>query len=148
MPDPRQVAAMMKYNEELKNAGVLVALDGLHPPAMGARVTFSGGKPEVIEGPFPDVQEALGGYWMIKVKSKAEAIEWAARCPASDNEVIEIRQVQEMADFSPEVRKARRGLPPRRAVVARMSAKRDIRGPRISPPGRLPGGSCGLQSSP
>jgi hypothetical protein len=112
MPDPRQVAAMMKYNEELKKAGVLVALDGLHPPAMGARVTFSGGKPEVIEGPFPDVQEALGGYWMIKVKSKAEAIEWAARCPASDNEVIEIRQVQEMADFSPEVRKAAAGFRP------------------------------------
>lgn len=106
MPDPKHVAAMMKYNEELKKAGVLVALDGLHPPSMGARVSFSGGKPKVTEGPFPDVQEVLGGYWMINVKSKAEAIEWASRCPASGNEVIEIRQVQEMADFTPEVRAA------------------------------------------
>jgi hypothetical protein len=106
MPDPKHVAAMMKYNEALQKAGVLLGLDGLHPPSMGARVAFAGGKPTVTEGPFPGVQEVLGGYWMIQVKSKAEAIEWASRCPASDNEVIEIRQVQEMADFSPEVRKA------------------------------------------
>jgi hypothetical protein len=106
MPDPKHVAAMMKYNEALQKAGVLLSLDGLHPPSMGARVTFAGGKPKVTEGPFPGVQEVLGGYWMIQVKSKAEAIEWASRCPASDNEVIELRQVQEMADFSPEVQKA------------------------------------------
>jgi len=106
MPDAKHVAAMMKYNEALKNAGVLVGLDGLHPPSMGARVTFAGGKPTVTEGPFPAATEVLGGYWMIQVKSKAEAIAWASRCPASDNEVIEIRQVQEMADFSPEVQKA------------------------------------------
>jgi len=106
MPDPKQVAAMMKYNEELTNAGVLVGLDGLHPPSMGARVSFAGGKPKVTEGPFPDAKEVLGGYWMINVASKAEAIAWASRCPASDNEVIEVRQVQEMADFSPEVQKA------------------------------------------
>jgi hypothetical protein len=112
MPDPKHVAAMMKYNEELKNAGVLVALDGLHPPSMGARVSFSGGKPKVAEGPFPGDKEVLGGYWMINVKSKAEAIEWASRCPAGENEVIEIRQVQEMADFTPEVRKAAAGFRP------------------------------------
>jgi hypothetical protein len=106
MPDAKHVAAMMKYNETLKAAGVLVALDGLHPPSMGARVAFSGGKPKVSEGPFPGVSEVLGGYWMINVKSRAEAIEWASRCPASDNEVIEIRQVQEFEDFSPEVQKA------------------------------------------
>ncbi len=106
MPDPKHVAAMMKYNEALQKAGVLLGLDGLHPPAMGARVAFAGGKPQVTEGPFPEVKEVLGGYWMIQVKSKAEAIEWASRCPASDNEVIEIRQVQELADFSPEVQKA------------------------------------------
>jgi hypothetical protein len=109
MPDAKHVAAMMKYNEDLRKAGVLLALDGLHPPSMGARVAFSGGKPKVAEGPFPEVKEVLGGYWMINVKSKAEAIEWASRCPASDNEVIEIRQVQEMADFSPEVQKAASG---------------------------------------
>ena len=111
MPAPKHVEAMMKYNEELKQAGVLIGLDGLHPPSMGARVSFSGGKPKVTEGPFPD-QEVLGGYWMINVKSKAEAIEWASRCPAGDNETIEVRQVQEMADFTPEVRKAAGGFRP------------------------------------
>jgi hypothetical protein len=111
MPDPKHVEAMMKYNEELKKAGVLVALDGLHPPSMGARVSFAGGKPTVSEGPFPD-KEVLGGYWMINVKSKAEAIDWASRCPAGDNEVIEVRQVQEMADFTPEVQKAAAGFRP------------------------------------
>jgi len=110
MPDPKHVAAMMKYNEDLTKAGVLVALDGLHPPSMGARVSFAGGKPRVTEGPFPEAQEVLGGYWMIKVNSKAEAIEWASRCPAGDDEVIEVRQVQEMADFTPEVQKAAAGF--------------------------------------
>ena len=110
MPDPKHVAAMMKYNEELTKAGVLIALDGLHPPSMGARVSFSDGKPKVSEGPFPG--EVLGGYWMINVKSKAEAIEWASRCPAGNNEVIEVRQVQEMADFTPEVQKAAAGFRP------------------------------------
>jgi hypothetical protein len=112
MPDPKHVAAMMKYNEALQKAGVLLGLDGLHPPAMGACVAFAGGKPKVTEGPFPEAAEVLGGYWMIQVKSKAEAIEWASRCPASDNEVIEVRQVQEMADFSPEVQKAAEGFRP------------------------------------
>jgi hypothetical protein len=104
MPSAEQIAAMMKYNEALTKAGVLLALDGLHPPAAGARVTFSGGKPTVIDGPFSEAKEVIGGYWMIQVKSKAEAVEWASRCPASDNEVIEIRQVQEMSDFPPGLR--------------------------------------------
>jgi hypothetical protein len=104
MPDAKAVAAMMKYNEALQKAGVLLALDGLHPPAMGARVSFSGGKPKVTDGPFAEAKEALGGYWMIQVKSKEEAIAWASRCPASDNEVIEIRQVQEMSDFPADVK--------------------------------------------
>ena len=103
MPDPTSVAAMMKYNESLQKAGVLLALDGLHPPSMGARVSFSGGKPSVTDGPFTEAKEVLGGYWMIQVKSKEEAIEWASRCPASDNEVIEVRQVQEFDDFPPDV---------------------------------------------
>jgi len=104
MPDAKAVAAMMKYNESLQKAGVLLALDCLHPPSMGARVTFSGGKPRVIDGPFPEAKEVLGGYWMIQVKSKEEAIEWAKRCPGSDNEVIEIRRVQEFADFPADVK--------------------------------------------
>jgi hypothetical protein len=111
MPDAKAVAAMMKYNESLQKAGVLLALDGLHPPSMGVRVSFSGGKPKVTDGPFVEAKEVLGGYWMIQVKSKEEAIEWASRCPASDNEVIEVRQVQELADFSPEVQKAAHGEP-------------------------------------
>jgi len=100
MPDPQAVAAMMKYNEELQKAGVLRALDGLHPPAAGARVTFAGGKPMVTDGPFTESKEVLGGYWMIEVKSRAEAIEWAKRCPASANDTIEVRQVHEMSDFA------------------------------------------------
>jgi len=110
MPDPKAVAAMMKYNEELKKAGVLLGLDGLHPPSMGARVSFPGGKPTVTDGPFAESREVVGGYWMIQVKSKEEAIEWAKRCPASGNEVIEIRQVQEFADFPADVQKAAAGF--------------------------------------
>jgi len=105
MPGAKAVAAMMKYNESLQKAGVLLALDGLHPPSMGARVSFSGAKPKVTDGPFAEAKEVLGGYWMIQVKSKEEAIEWASRCPASDNEVIEVRQVQEFSDFPADVQK-------------------------------------------
>ena len=110
VPDAGAVAAMMKYNESLQNAGVLLALDGLHPPSMGARVSFAGGKAKVVDGPFAEAKEVIGGYWMIQVKSKEEAIEWASRCPGSPNEVIEIRQVQEMGDFPPEVQKAAAGF--------------------------------------
>ncbi|MDB5579730.1 MAG: hypothetical protein JWR80_4906, partial [Bradyrhizobium sp.] len=108
--DPERVRAMMKYNEDLKNAGVLIALDGLHPPSMGARVSFKSGKPLVTDGPFAESKEVLGGYWMIEVKSREEAIAWASKCPASDNEVIEIRQVQEMSDFPPDVPAAAAGF--------------------------------------
>src|ERR1700676_2141017 len=90
----------------LARAVVLLALDGLHPPSMGTRVLFSGGKPKVTDGPFIEAKEVVGGYWMIQVKSKEEAIEWASRCPASDNEVIEIRQVREMSEFPPDVQEA------------------------------------------
>jgi hypothetical protein len=110
MPDAKAVEAMMKYNEELQKAGVLLALEGLHPPSMGARVTFSGGKPQVTDGPFAEATEVLGGFWMIQVKSKEEAIQWATRCPASKNEIIEVRQIQEMTDFPAEVQKAAEGF--------------------------------------
>jgi hypothetical protein len=110
VPDAKAVEAMMKYNESLQKAGVLLALDGLHPPSMGARVTFQGGKPKVIDGPFIEAKEVLGGYWMIQVKSKEEAIEWASRCPMGDNEIIEVRQVQEMADFPADVQEAAKGF--------------------------------------
>ena len=110
VPDADAVAAMMKYNESLQKAGVLLALDGLHPPSMGARVSFSGGKPKVTDGPFAEAREVLGGYWMIQVRSREEAIEWAKRCPGGPNEIIEIRQVQEMADFPADVQKAAEGF--------------------------------------
>ena len=110
MPDAKAVEAMMKYNESLQKAGVLLSLDGLHPPSMGARVSFSGGKPKVTDGPFVETKEVLGGYWMIDVKSKEEAVQWATRCPAGDNEVIEIRQVQELSDFPADVQAAAAGL--------------------------------------
>lgn len=105
MPDAQAVAAMMKYNEELQKAGVLVGLDGLHPLSMGARVTFAGGKPLVTDGPFVETKEVVGGYWMIKVNSKQEAVDWASRCPAGENETIEVRQVQEFEDFPADVQK-------------------------------------------
>jgi hypothetical protein len=110
MPDAEAVAAMMRYNEELQKAGVLRALDGLHPPSMGARVSFAGGKPKVTDGPFAEAKEVVGGYWMIEVRSKEEAVEWAKRCPASGNEVIEVRQVQEFSDFPPDVQEAAAGF--------------------------------------
>ena len=106
VPPAEHVAAMMKYNEALKEAGVLLSLDGLHPPSAGARVSFKSGKPTVTDGPFAESKEVLGGYWMIQVDSRQEAIEWASRCPALDNEIIEVRQVFEMTDFPPDVQKA------------------------------------------
>jgi hypothetical protein len=101
VPDPKAVAAMMKYNESLQKAGVLLALDGLHPPSVGARISFSGGKPKVTDGPFIEAKEVIG---------REEAIEWASRCPGSDNETIEVRQVQEMSDFPPDVQEAAAGF--------------------------------------
>lgn len=110
MPDAKAVAAMMRYNQDLKDAGVLITLDGLHPPSMGARVSFADGKPLVTDGPFPEAKDVLGGYWMIDVASRDEAIAWAKRCPASSDEIIEIRQVQEMADFPADVQEAAAGF--------------------------------------
>jgi hypothetical protein len=117
--DPERVLAMMKYNEALKDAGVLITLDGLHPPSMGARVSFATGKPVVTDGPFTEAKEVLGGYWMIDVNSREEAIAWASRCPASENEIIEIRQVQEMSDFSEDVQQAAAGLTEMQGKAAR-----------------------------
>ncbi|WP_443191514.1 YciI family protein [Pseudomonas indica] len=116
-PDPEAVAAMMKYNESLQEAGVLLALDGLHPLASGARVSFAGGKPTVTDGPYVETNEVLGGYWMIRVNSKEEAIEWAKRCPAGDNEVIELRQVFEMEDFPADVQEAASGFTEMQALA-------------------------------
>ncbi|HTM28568.1 MAG TPA: YciI family protein [Rhodanobacter sp.] len=110
MPDAAAVARMMAYNRELQQAGVLLGLDGLHPPSTGARVSFDRDRPTVTDGPFAEAKEALGGYWMLDVASRDEAIEWARRCPAGPDEVIEVRRVQEMADFPEDVQAAATGL--------------------------------------
>ncbi len=110
VPDADAVAAMMTYNESLQKAGVLLALDGLHPPVAGARVSFQTGKPVVTDGPFTETKETVGGYWIIQVKSKEEAIEWAKRCPGGVNETIEVRQIFEMTDFPEDVQKAAEGF--------------------------------------
>jgi hypothetical protein len=99
MPDPEAVREMGAYNDRLQKAGVLLALDGLMPPSKGARVSFSTGKPLVTDGPFTETKEVLGGYWMINVASREEAIEWARQCPAARGDVIEIRQMFDASDF-------------------------------------------------
>jgi hypothetical protein len=105
-PPAEAVAAMTKYNDELVKTGTLLAADGLQPPTKGARVSFQGGTPRVTDGPFTEAKELIGGYWLIQVKSKQEAVEWATRCPAQEGDTIEVRQVYEMEDFSPEVQAA------------------------------------------
>ena len=105
-PTPEMVAAMTRYNRELTDAGVLLSLDGLHPATEAARVKFGGGSAAVTDGPFAEAKEVVGGYWMIEVGSRAEAVEWARRCPAGDGDVIEVRQVQEMSEFPPDVQRA------------------------------------------
>ena len=105
-PDAAAVERMMKYNEELANAGVLIALDGLHPPVEGALVSFPDGRPIVTEGSFVESRETVGGYWIIRVKSREEAIEWARRVPADEGDVIEVRRIFEMSDFPEDVRRA------------------------------------------
>ena len=118
LPDEKILTAMGKFNEELERAGVLLAGEGLQASSKGARVKFSGTKRTVIDGPFSETKELIGGFWMWQVKSKEEAIEWVKRCPnpfAGESE-IEIRQVFETSDFGPEL------TPERRAAEDRMRA--------------------------
>jgi hypothetical protein len=105
-PSAEDVAAMSRYNEELRKAGMLLALDGLHPPAEGASVSFDGeGSTSVTDGPFAEAKEVVGGYWVIQARSKEEAVEWAKRCPGRDCR-IEVRRVFEMEDFPADVQAA------------------------------------------
>jgi hypothetical protein len=106
VPTADQVAAMTRYNEELDKAGILLALDGLHPPSRGARVSFVDGRGTVTNAPLTEVKDVIGGYWLIQAKSRQEAIEWALRCPADDGSVIEVRQVFDMSDFPPDIQRA------------------------------------------
>ncbi len=105
-PPADAVERMMKYNEELAKAGALISLDGLHPLTSGARVSFAGGKARVTDGPYIETKNVLGGYWMINVKSKEEALQWAKRIPAAEGDIVEIRQVFEMEEFPEDVQKA------------------------------------------
>jgi hypothetical protein len=106
VPDLKAMEKMGKYNEEL-GKGVLLALDGLTPPAtMSARVSFKGGKSKVTDGPFPETKEVVGGFWIIQVKSREEALEWASRIPGSDDEmVVEVRRLFHITDFDPGMQK-------------------------------------------
>ena len=110
LPSRELLEAMGKYNEELSRAGILLAGEGLQPSSKGARVKFSGDRRTVIQGPFPETKDLIAGFWMWQVKSKEEAVQWAMRCPGGENEVIEVRQVQEFEDFTPEVQKAAQGF--------------------------------------
>jgi len=102
LPDPQFLAEMGKYNEELIKAGVVLAMDGLHPSSKGARVKFSGKSRTVIDGPFTESKELIAGFWILQVKSLEEAIEWAKRGPSSPRDYeVEIRQIFEMEDFAP-----------------------------------------------
>jgi hypothetical protein len=105
-PDLKSIETMMAYNKSLCEAGVLLALDGLHPGSTSARVTKIDGKAKVSDGPFAEAKEVLGGYWIIDVSSRDEAIAWASRCPLPPGDTIEIRQVFEMTDFPSDVQKA------------------------------------------
>ena len=105
-PTAEAVAKMMEYNKALQKAGVLLALDGLFPPSTGTRVSYADGKVTVTDGPFAETKEVIGGYWIVQVRSREEAIEWAKRAPMSNKEVIEVRQIHGMPDFPDDVQKA------------------------------------------
>ncbi|GLQ98447.1 YciI family protein [Dyella mobilis] len=109
-PSKDAVESMMRFNRSLQEAGVLLALDGLHPPSAGVRVSLVNGKVKVADGPFAETKEVVGGYWMIDVSSREEAVTWASRCPLAAGDTVEVRQVFEAADFPPEVRKAAEGF--------------------------------------
>jgi hypothetical protein len=118
-PTLERVQAMNRYNEELTRAGALLALDGLHPPGAATRLTFKGeGRPTVTDGPFAEAKELVGGYWIIQVRSKDEAVEWASRAPIGDG-TIEVRQIAEGADYGPEIEAASKlSQPPPEQTVA------------------------------
>ena len=110
VPSAEAVAKMTEYNKALQRAGVLLALDGLLPPSTGARISYTDGKATVTDGPFAEAKEVIGAYWIIHVRSREEAIEWAKRAPMSNNERIEVRQIHEMSDFPEDVQKAAEGF--------------------------------------
>jgi hypothetical protein len=117
VPDAADMAPMLAYTAELQRAGVLLSIDGLHPPSEGVRVRFHGGRTKVTDGPFAEAKEVVGGYWMIDVKSQQEAVEWARRCPAGDGDLIEIRQVHELVEFPADIQAEADPFPDLRAKL-------------------------------
>jgi hypothetical protein len=110
LPSKELIAAMGQFNEEMMKAGVMIAGEGLQPSSKGVRITYSGSKRSVTDGPFAETRELLAGFWMIDVKSKADAVAWASRVPFTDGEVVEVRQVFEASDFPADV------MPPEEAA--------------------------------
>jgi hypothetical protein len=106
MGEPEMYAEMGKYNEELVKAGVMGAGDGLHPTSQGARIEFGGGSPTVTDGPFAESKELLGGYWIFETASKQEAVDWARRAPMQKGDVLVLRRIMEMDEFTPEQQQA------------------------------------------
>ena len=104
-PSAEAVEAMSRYNQELRKAGMLLALDGLRPPSDGASVVWEGREARVVDGPYTEAKEVVGGYWIIQARSTEEAVEWAKRCPGVDCRV-EVRPIWEMEDFPPDVQEA------------------------------------------
>jgi hypothetical protein len=123
MPSVEAVAAMDRYNAELMKAGVVLSMEGLHPPSTGMRVTFKNGKPILRDGPFAEAKEVIGGFWLIEVKSREEAVAWAKKIPGDENMTVEIRQVQEWDDFTPEVQAAARNEPAIRDALEKKRKK-------------------------
>lgn len=105
-PELDDVSEMQKFNEALTQSGALLAADGLTPPADGARVRFTGGSKTVTDGPFAEAKEIVGGYWIIDVSSKEEAVEWASRCPLGEGDFVEVRRVYEMSEFDQDLQDA------------------------------------------
>src|SRR4051812_48882449 len=102
VPDAEAMAKMTRFNDQMREAGVLLAVDGLQPLTTGARLAFSGGAPTVTDGAAAQAAEVVGGYWLMQTKSKEQVVDWMKRCPAQDGDMIEVRQVAEIADFPKE----------------------------------------------
>jgi hypothetical protein len=104
VPTRELVTAMRKYSDDMRKAGVLLLAEGLHPSSKATRIKMSGGTREFTDGPFTQAKETIAGFWLIQVKSREEALEWASRCPLAEGEIVEIRPVFENTDFPPELR--------------------------------------------
>jgi hypothetical protein len=120
-PEPELFGAMDRYNLKLLKAGILRSMEGLHPPEKGFRVSFKNGKPIVKDGPFTEAKEIVGGYWLIDVKSRAEALKWAKQIPGNENMIVEVRQAEDFENFSPEIQAAAKNEPAIRGALEKKS---------------------------